>query len=462
MRWLFIRFYIGIAVVLLVAAGFFFLRIQSDYEKEQIAKRNERSIQFLTPWVDEVRKQLADAPADDEERTRLIKEIDFRQRPPRSHDRPRREPPKIDLMPLESLDLAEETKRQLKDGDIVIVTEGEKRTFHAIVPGGEVLTLESRDRRQPDRDEDPSGENIWLLLAPSMGILMLIGVAIFYLIRPIERRIAALTEVTRSFGAGALDTRANVGSSGAMDELEESFNAMAGRIEELVDGQRELLRAVSHDLRTPLARIFFTLDEAQTAESAELKNEHLHRIDGSMVELNNLVEELTTYLHLDSGAVGPVKEWIDVASIMRHATELVADLGPEIALDLQCDEAQVFAEPNYLKRAVGNLVTNAITHAKQGIWITCRSEAGDFLLNVADDGPGIPEEDRERVFEPFFRRERSRNMEWGGSGLGLAIVARIMAWHNGTVEVSESSRHGALFTMTFPKENLEDKTGSEG
>lgn len=450
MRWLFIRFYIGIAIVLLLAAGLFYLRIQRDYENEQIEKRNEKYVRFVSPMVERIRENLTGVPEDREERARIIEETDFRSRSSHRRERPRREPPEIRLVSLDGLDLPEKSKAKLENGEVIVLQEGEKRLFFATVPGGDVVSIEMISRRPQELDEEVGGESILVLLAPSMGILMLIGVTIFLLIRPIERRIAALAEVTRNFGAGALDARAKVGRAGTMDELEESFNAMAGRIEELVDGQRELLRAVSHDLRTPLARIFFALDEAQTARTAEGKNEHLGRIDRSLVELNDLVEELTAYMRLDNGIDGPSREWIDVSTVMRHASELVADLRPEISLDLSCCETRVFAEPRYVKRAVANLVTNAVMHARKGVWIACRSEDGAFVLSVDDDGSGIPEEDRERVFEPFFRRERSRNIDMGGSGLGLAIVARIMTWHGGTVHVSESRHGGASFTLSFP------------
>lgn len=471
MKWQFIRFYIGIAIVLLCAAGVFFVSVQRDFERQM----DERYERFMTPWVEKVRNKLAGSSGDLDERSRLIEEIEPRSRPSARHDKPRRGPP-TRLVAREDIDLPDDAAERLDAGEVVAVRDGDKRLVYATVESGDVMIVESnpwrgrdgrdgkdRDGRDGDgrdgRDRDNGATTaILYLLAPPLGILMLIGITVFLLIRPIERRISSLTDATRRFGAGALDTRAQVGRTGTVDELEESFNAMAARIADLIGGQRELLRAVSHDLRTPLARVFFALDDAQTAATAEEKNRHLERIDRSMVELNDLVEELTDYLQLGEGGMAPAKEWVELGPVIRHAGDLVSDLRKDAAFEATCIDTEVYAEPRYLRRAVDNLVTNAINHSRSGVWITCLADDGALLLSVDDDGPGIPEDERDRVFEPFYRREQSRNMDLGGSGLGLAIVARIMAWHGGSVEISDSPRGGARFTLTFPGEGGETET----
>jgi signal transduction histidine kinase len=458
MKWQFIRFYIGIAIVLLCAAGVFFVSVQRDFERQM----DERYERFMTPWVEKVREKLAGSSGDLDERAGLIGEIESRPRSSSRHEKSRRGPPPTRLVARADVDLPDDAAERLDAGEVVSVRDGDRRLVYATVEGGAVMIIESipwRGRDGKDRDgrdgrdrDDGATTAILYLLAPPLGILMLIGIAVFLLIRPIERRISSLTDATRRFGAGALDTRAQVGRTGTVDELEESFNAMAARIADLIGGQRELLRAVSHDLRTPLARVFFALDDAQTAATVEEKNRHLERIDRSLVELNGLVEELTDYLQLGEGGVAPAKEWIDLKPVISHAADLVSDLHKDAVFDATCVDLEVFAEPRYLKRAVDNLVTNAITYGRGGVWITCLAEGGALHFSVDDDGPGIPEDERDRVFEPFYRREQSRNMDLGGSGLGLAIVARIMAWHGGSVEISDSPRGGARFTLVFPGE----------
>lgn len=446
MRWQFIRFYIGTVVVLLLAAGVFFLFVQRDLEKDQ----DERMERYMTPYVTKVREKLEDAPEDLESRAEILEGIHYTSDWSHRREGRRGRPLPTHIADEEELSLSRDARERLDNGDVVVVRDGEKRLVYAAGPAGEILVIEPPTRRGREREGD-RWSNLMVLLAPPLAILLLIGVTIYLLIRPIERRLSALVEVTGSFGADALDRRVQVGRAGAIDELEQSFNAMADRIEKLVDGQRELLRAVSHDLRTPLARVFFALDDAQMAGDVDTKNKHLNRMDRSLVELNDLVDELLTFLHLDEAGRSPEKEWIDIAPLLGDSHEMVSDLRQEINIEVSCDEEQVLADRRYLKRAVGNLVANAIMHAKSGVWLTCHREKGCFILSVHDDGPGIPEEDREKVFEPFFRRDPSRSADPGGSGLGLAIVARIMSWHQGRVLISESSHGGACFTLSFPE-----------
>lgn len=443
MRWQFIRFYIGTVVVLVIAGAIFFYVTQLDYEN----RVDESMERYLTPWVTSVREKLAEA--DETSRSSILEDTDFRSRHSSRRDGSRGGPPPARLVPLKETSLPEETRVRLESGEVVVIREGNDRMVYAAVPGDEVMVIEPKPRQGRDygRSRRPG---ILALLAPPLAVLALIGLTTYLLIRPIERRISSLVEVTRSFGAGSLDARVQVGRKGSIDELEESFNAMAGRIGKLINDQRELLRAVSHDLRTPLARVFFALDDAQAAATVDEKNGHLERIDRSMVELNGLVEELLTYLRLEEAELERVKERIDISSTLQYAADLVSEMGRDIALEISCEAPQVLAAPHYLKRAVINLVTNALAHAKSRVWITCRVEEGAFVLSVHDDGEGVPEEEREKIFEPFYRRDPSRSAETGGSGLGLAIVSRIMAWHGGSVHVSESTHGGAMFTLRFP------------
>lgn len=450
MRWQFIRFYIGTVVVLLIAAGVLYLVVKRDFENSM----DERLARYMASWVSTVRDSLADAPEDREVRAQMLEEIEYKPKYPPHRERGKGEPPPSHLAEREELSLSDDELARIDNGDVVVVREGEKRLVYAALSGRDILVVEPTPRRSRDRDGDRT-KGLLVLLAPPLTVLLLIGAVVYLLIRPIERRISSLSDVTRSFGAGALDARAQVGRTGTLDELEESFNAMASRIEKLVDSQRELMRAVSHDLRTPLARVFFALDEAHSAKTAEEKNEHLMRIDRSLVDLNDLVDELRTFLHLDEAGMKPEQEWIDLPPVFRDAIDLVSDLRQDVAFELSCDEPRIFADPRYLKRAVRNLVTNAVTFAEKGVWITCQRGEKAFTLSVHDDGAGIPESEREKIFEPFYRRDQSRNMELGGSGLGLAIVSRIMAWHGGSVTVHDSPHGGACFTLSFSVEQSE-------
>ena len=283
-----------------------------------------------------------------------------------------------------------------------------------------------------------------------MGILVLIGAAVYFLLYPFERRIFALTDVARRFGQGELHSRAVGGGSDAIGQLALTFNDMADHIGAFIERQRDLLHAVSHELRTPLARLFFLVDDAQSSATVEKKDQHLERIEGSLQDLNDLVEELLTFVRLEEGADELVREPVDISSQVADMALVVADLRGDLDLQIKCEELEVLAAPRLFKRAVLNLVTNAVRYARARVQITCHRSTEAVHLCVDDDGPGIPEAARSQVFQPFYRLDESRSADSGGSGLGLAIVQRIMALHGGRAEVAESVLGGARFILSFP------------
>jgi signal transduction histidine kinase len=298
-------------------------------------------------------------------------------------------------------------------------------------------------------------DSYFVLLVLLALVLMLIGVAIYLLIRPLEKRIYALANVTEQFGEGDLDIRAPVKSSDSISELSQTFNAMAEQIEDLVTGQQELLRAVSHELRTPLSRLFFILDEAQDADTVQEKDHYLQRTQNSLNDMSELLEELLAYTRLGREVAAPIFESIDVYAAVWDMPNVVAELRTNISIDVQCQEITFVGMPRYFKRALQNLVTNAVRHANTHIWIRGVLETDRLLLVVEDDGVGIPESQRERIFEPFARLDESRTEKLGGAGLGLAIVERIMNLHGGEVAVDDSPQGGARFTLQFPMKALQ-------
>jgi|GEM_PF-408757 len=362
--------------------------------------------------------------------------------------------PSTSFVEKSALDLSRRVRARLDAGEVVVLREGGVRNIYGAVSASQVAVIgpfATRISRRGPTAGFGLESGIVLILAPPLAILLLIGVAIYFLLRPIEKRILALAATAKTFGEGALHTRATVGRTGAVDELEQSFNLMAGRIEQLVDGQKELLRAVSHDLRTPLARLFFALDDARNVADPNEKDRHIERIDRSLVELSELVEELLIYLRFEENGGIRRLEWVDIAPILHEAANIVSDLRGEVDLQSGGVGGEVFADPRYLKRAVVNLVTNAVRHTRSRVWIGGRSQPDAYVLSIDDDGPGIPQGEQDKIFQPFYRLDESRSADSGGSGLGLAIVAKIMDWHQGRVEVGTSPQGGARFTLTFPR-----------
>ena len=273
------------------------------------------------------------------------------------------------------------------------------------------------------------------------------------MIHPFERRIYALSDAAERFGRGDLSSRSPVGKGQAVADLARSFNGMADRIEGVVDGQRELLRAVSHELRTPLARIFFLLNQLKSDRVSGGEQTDIQRIERSVYELNDLVEELMDFARLDRDISHRTE--IDVYAQMRELREMVAELRGDISVDIDSEHLMVWAKETHFKRALTNLVTNAVRHARHHIWITGKKVDEMAHISVEDDGWGIPEHLREKIFEPFYRVDENSN----STGLGLAIVKRIVMQNEGQVQVENRAESGARFILMFPLEKKESKTG---
>jgi two-component system, OmpR family, sensor histidine kinase RstB len=431
MRKQFLRFYVGIFLVLLLAAGALMIAVEREFEKG-IDQQIERS---LSPLIKMIGRQIGNLSGSEDLGPFLMYAIEGKA-----------DPISVKLSREDALPIDRTQREQLAARELLVVRQGETRTVYARVPTGEILEI------GPIAGSG-TGRRIILIMFLPLILFFGIGTAIYLLLRPIERRIYDLSETAQDFGRGNLDRRAKVGKTGSIDELEADFNQMAGRIQHLIADQKDLLRAVSHDLRTPLSRIFFALENAQEAQSVEEKNEQLGRIDKLLVEMNELIGELRSYLQLDQGTAAELRAPVPIAPLFTETIHLAAELRPELQVLIDCGDETVYADPRHLKRALRNLAANAIRHAKGTIRLSCRYDAATTVIVVEDDGGGVPEAESKKVFEPFYRLDDSRSSDSGGSGLGLAIVERIAVRHDGAVSVSMSDLGGARFELGFPTKN---------
>lgn len=258
-----------------------------------------------------------------------------------------------------------------------------------------------------------------------------------------------LSRVADEFGAGKLSARARMPRSASIYPLAERIDHMADRIEELLVSQKNLLHSVSHELRTPIARLEFALEllDAKTGDPAQRKR--IAAMEGDVRELNDLVNELLSMARLGSEQALQ-RETVDVAALLASAAAALPPGAPALSVDAGADAGTVEADPRLLARALSNLLRNAQKYAGATIRLSAAREAGKLLIAVEDDGPGIPEEERERIFEPFYRLDRSRDRATGGFGLGLAIARKAVLLHGGNVTVDQSALGGARFTLTLP------------
>lgn len=240
-------------------------------------------------------------------------------------------------------------------------------------------------------------------------------------------------------------------SNGTLKELAYSFDSMSSHIERLLKVQREMTNAISHELRTPIARLRFGL-EVMKDEVEDSVAQTIEALEGDVEELNTLVDEVLTYGKLEGGSMElnfhnlSIHQLVD--SILQHNHLLLQHLVVDVSIN---EKDIVSADEHHLSRALQNLILNASKYATSNITITFSHDSDRWQLDIEDDGPGIALEDRDKVFIPFQRLDNSRTRASGGYGLGLAIVQRIAFWHGGAVLIDESELGGAKFSLIWSR-----------
>jgi two-component system sensor histidine kinase RstB/two-component system sensor kinase ParS len=283
---------------------------------------------------------------------------------------------------------------------------------------------------------------------------------------PFWRKLKRIITASQAFGSGRLDTRARVPRRSALAPLADAFNGMADRIQGLIDAQRELTNAVSHELRTPISRIRFSLEMLGEATRVSDRKHYLSEMSQDIDELDELVTESLIYARFDRGA--PQIDWQSrlpepwLRKVTSNATKGLGSIKFSCTNRLSQTDREIRLEPRYMGRALGNLIQNAATYANGRIAVVMADDGGDCLIHVDDDGPGIPEADRRRVFQAFTRLDTSRDRDTGGFGLGLAIVQRVVTWHEGRVEISRSPLGGARLTIRWPGFPADEQRTSNG
>ena len=283
-------------------------------------------------------------------------------------------------------------------------------------------------------------------------VLLPVAIAIALLLRPVVLQLRHVENAAKSIAGGDLSARVDERRVRAAKPLAQAFNHMADRTETVVRTQRELLQAVSHELRTPLSRMRFAIDLVETAKDDKERKQRLDSLDAATEELDGLVGELLSYVRMESAEPRLNCEEIVLQETLDVLVPNHAALHPAIEFGIHenADATQrvVVADRTEFQRAIGNLLSNAGRYAKSQVSVVAESIDGFVVIDVDDDGDGISEVDRERVFEPFARLEEGEN--GGGAGLGLALVKRIVRRHGGSVAVLTSPQGGCRVRTMWP------------
>jgi signal transduction histidine kinase len=262
--------------------------------------------------------------------------------------------------------------------------------------------------------------------------------------------LQALSKVADEFGSGNLAARASFKPGASIYPLAERINHMAGRIEGLVESQTSLLHSVSHELRTPIARLEFALELLRSAAPDGVLTPRIAAMEGDLAELNALVGELLGMARIGSERTLQAAPFALAPALADCAGLLDLPAG-RLAVDVEPALGSVSGDQRLLMRALGNVLRNAQKYAQSRIILSARRiGAAAVEIVVEDDGPGIPPAERERIFEPFYRLDRSRERSTGGFGLGLSIARKALALHGGTISVEGAALGGARFVLRLP------------
>lgn len=276
----------------------------------------------------------------------------------------------------------------------------------------------------------------------------LLALAVFVWIRPLGRDLETLRNSATAFGEQDFSNRVDIPASSWLQPLGSAFNSMARRIEGLIQSHRELTQAVSHELRTPLARMRFSLEMLDQSSTDENRR-HVTALDADIAELNALIEEMLSYAELDQMNTSAQIEQFEIRAFLQNY--LTGNRFVESSIRVQLNESltdnMVYADPRLLTRALDNLIGNAMRYARDFVELSYSENGKNSQLHVTDDGPGIPAEKRELVLTAYKRLEPGQGQ---GFGLGLAIVNRIMQLHEGSVSIASGPKGGADVGLIWP------------
>jgi signal transduction histidine kinase len=290
--------------------------------------------------------------------------------------------------------------------------------------------------RHRGRDDDHAGGGIFALALLATAI----AIGAYPVVRRITRRLEALQVGVDELGEGDLGARVEVEGKDEVARLAGSFNRAAARIEQLVGSQKNLLASVSHELRTPLARLRVAIELLSGEERPELRQ----RIERDIGELDALIGELLLASRLDASVELETRDEVDLLALLA---EEAVHTGAEVS----GEAVALRGDPRMLRRLVRNLLENARRYGA-GSPVEARvtrDQGGGARLQVEDRGPGVPEAERERIFEPFYRSASSAAGK-PGTGLGLALVRQIARRHGGEARCLARPEGGSCFEVIIP------------
>lgn len=354
--------------------------------------------------------------------------------------------------------------------------EERKLALSAQESGSPELLIKTRQAIGAQRATGPSGKPYILVaelprhsIGPFSGpfsrqarnwiiAILISGLICYLLTRYLTGPVLRLRSAAKELASGDLSARAPSKLGRRHDELGElvrDFNEMAFRIEELVKSQQQLIRDISHELRSPLARLTMALGLAREREGAEAQ-EALDRIEREAERLNEMIGRLLVLARIQAATAPPEKTAVPLASVVSDVAEdaefEAQGRGVNVAYEANTN-CVVMGSQDLLRSAVENVVRNALRYTAPGSTVNISLECqngGPALIKVRDHGPGISDAELPKIFRPFYRVATARDRQSGGTGIGLAITEGAMRLHGGTVRAMNAKDGGLEVTMAVP------------
>lgn len=336
---------------------------------------------------------------------------------------------------LEKIAVAESLYQQLIEGHIVHGFSQQLWHIYIPVENGKLLDI----RLQQPTDT----ANTWWLYSGVFFILL--GAVIAIWMYPLWRDLRQLIKTTGDLRADGSLPILRIAQRSPLFDIANALEALSLNVKTLLQNQRELSGAITHEFRTPLARLKFAL-----VDDSPLSSVQLREIRQDIDELDQLIQEMLDFTKLD---VHQPELHIEDIPLINLCEQRADKFRNSTLHEISVHGIQVIltADGHFIARALDNLISNAIRHTRSELQIRVEQSGSQIVVHVDDDGPGIQIQHRSSIFSPFYRPDTGRDRQQGGAGLGLAIVKRIQHWHQGECSVGDSPLGGARFTLSYPR-----------
>lgn len=272
-------------------------------------------------------------------------------------------------------------------------------------------------------------------------------------LRPLLRDIDVISSAATRFSADYREPAQTTGRTSELTVLAANVDAMSSRLSGLIQNQKELIAALSHEMRTPLARIRFALAVADRDADKTL-HKRLEAVNADVQEIDELIATMLDYARLDHPDLSMSWQAVPTDAFADEFERRYANQGKTFWVESRQAPATIDMDRRLMTLAISNLLSNAMRYAQEKVRLTLEASGEEFAIAVEDDGHGVPNAERDTVFKAFTRLDDSRTRETGGYGLGLAIVARIAALHGGSAAVDTAPRLcGARFRIAWPRQS---------